>query len=142
MGVFSLHMALTEVTVIIRVLGSPSVFLPGNLSQHRFQRVAVENLGYTRRHHLTCTQKGRVSQRHVDDLLSVQPHDGSPAALCPGNLLEPSSLQCMMDAQSEQRVRSPPGGVLKHIVGPQNSYTTMFYNPLRIRLTLSQRSEL
>lgn len=72
-GVFSLHTALTEVTVVMRVLSSPSVFLPWNLSQHRFQRVAVQNLGYSRRHHLTCTQKGRVSQRHVvADLLSVQ----------------------------------------------------------------------
>lgn len=81
-GVFSLHTALTKVTVVMCVLSSPGVFLPWNLSQHRFQRVAVQNLGYSRRHHLTCAQKGRGSQRHMlADLVSVQTPGWEPS--CP-----------------------------------------------------------
>lgn len=80
-GGFSLHAALTEVTVVMCVLSSPGVFLPWNLSQYRFQRVAVQNLGYSGRHHLTCAQKGRGGggQRHV--LVSVQAPGWEPS--CP-----------------------------------------------------------
>lgn len=42
------------------VLSGPGVFLPRNSPQHRFQRVAVQNLGYSRRHHLTCRQERKV----------------------------------------------------------------------------------
>lgn len=84
------------------VLCSPSVFLPWNLSQHCFQRVAVQNLSYTRRHHLTCTQKGGGGrgggQRQLADRVS------DPSCPLLGEPVEAENPECMIDAQSEQHI--------------------------------------